>query len=551
MAPKGKIEPLTCPLCGFQSKMKHKFEDHVNKEHNTTAQQLWVSLHPGKDVCKCGCGSKTTWLGWKDGHAELLRGHNANLSALYSPEQAREIVEKRASKIRGKPGFWKGKTKENDEATRLRAEATSRGRKKAFDEGKLTAWNKGSTKSSDERVAKAAADIKERFAKGICIPWAKGLSKNTDSRIARMSSKISLTMRRNDIRTRLDNLKRLRTDEIVSHIQKNGNLEVVGGLENYISDASKVIDVKCKTCGSEFTSSLRLLQHGRCWICSPAGSAAQEQIACYVASLVGNPNIIRNDRKTFSNRIELDIFVPHKNFAIEYNGLYWHCVYFKPTNYHQTKTTMCTEKSISLLHVFEDEWLNKRAIVQSTIKHRLGLTARKIGARKCNIVELSSAERRKFFQQNHLDGDTIATIAWGLKYNDEIVYALSLRKPFHKRYDSCIEVARSCSVLDTAVPGGLSRLTAHAMTWAKQHDYKKMMTYVDTRLGGSNNYQNAGFRLISTTTSRWWWTDFDNRYNRFKFKADSSRGMTEQQVADEAGVIKIWGCGNQLYELVL
>lgn len=72
-----------------------------------------------------------------------------------------------------------------------------------------------------------------------------------------------------------------------------------------------------------------------------------------------------------------------------------------------------------------------------------------------------------------------------------------------------------------------------------------MMTYVDSRVGSGVGYKLAGWSPDGTTGSpRFWWTDMVDRYNRFKYKADASRNMTQQDIANEAGVSQIFGCLN-------
>lgn len=53
--------------------------------------------------------------------------------------------------------------------------------------------------------------------------------------------------------------------------------------------------------------------------------------------------------------LELDIYIPSKNIAIEYNGNYWHSDLKHDVYYHQTKSILCNEKGIRLIHVFEYE----------------------------------------------------------------------------------------------------------------------------------------------------------------------------------------------------
>jgi hypothetical protein len=207
---------------------------------------------------------------------------------------------------------------------------------------------------------------------------------------------------------------------------------------------------------------------------------------------------------------------------------------------------------VSLIHIFEDEWRDKRAIAESVIKAKLNMCPQKIGARKCQIVKMTPDERRRFFEENHMDGDVKSEVAWGLKFDGSFVYGLSIRRPFHKKHKDSLEVARCCPALLTSVPGGLSRLMSEAKKYCKSEGAKSIITYVDTRLGGSGRgYELAGFKKLGETIPRWWWTDMTSRFNRFKYRADSSRGMSEADVAAEAGVVKIWGCENSVYSLEL
>ena len=91
-----------------------------------------------------------------------------------------------------------------------------------------------------------------------------------------------------------------------------------------------------------------------------------------------------------------------------------------------------------------------------------------------------------------------------------------------------------------------------AAAWAKDAGFSKLMTYVDTRLGGTGvGYERSGFIRSGITPPRFWWTDFTDRFNRFKYKANSSAGLSEAAVAEAAGVVKIWGCENVVYEMLL
>ena len=63
-------------------------------------------------------------------------------------------------------------------------------------------------------------------------------------------------------------------------------------------------------------------------------------------------NIVTNSR-TIIGPLELDIYLPDLDLAIEYNGAYWHQDSKKPVDYHQSKSIACLSKGIRLLHIFE------------------------------------------------------------------------------------------------------------------------------------------------------------------------------------------------------
>ena len=83
----------------------------------------------------------------------------------------------------------------------------------------------------------------------------------------------------------------------------------------------------------------------------------------YVKSIYNGP-VIPNDRTQIvnpstGNNLELDIWLPDLNKAIEYNGEHWHTeknVKFRDNQ----KQIQCKEKGINLLVVKEHEWLKNK-----------------------------------------------------------------------------------------------------------------------------------------------------------------------------------------------
>lgn len=540
-----------CPMCdetlkaSRTAKGQAALEDHA-MTHGLTTSELWLLKHGLKTPpqCKCGCSEPVTWTGWWTGYSAFVIGHNARVE-----NDAAKMVRLNAvreSFVFGENVGWsKGLTKRTDERVRLRGVATSIGRKKAFDEGEMTAWSKGLTKDTDERVKSAADKLSKLFADGSIKPWAKGLTKETDVRVSTMALKVSTTHRNKELRKHLDSAKRFSIDEIRELSERSGLIEFIrveGDYKNYLTPC---VLVRCVKCQFDWTEKVRRLETARCFRCDPMGSVAQSQISDWIFSY--EPNAVVNDRKVLSGK-ELDVYVPRTKFAIEYNGLYWHSVTNKSSIYHESKSVSASNSGVSLFHIFEDEWRDKRLIVESMMSHRMGFTRRKLNARDCVVKTLNSKERREFFVNNHIDGDVKTQTAFGLFHDDELVAAISLRKPFHQRYDGVLEVARLCSTLNTNVRGGMSRLTKIAKQHAVDAGFTKLMTYVDSRFGSAvASWTQCGWTLTKVTEPRWWWTNYRDRFNRFKYRAID--GMTEAEVAAKHEVVKIFGCSNMLFML--
>ena len=57
--------------------------------------------------------------------------------------------------------------------------------------------------------------------------------------------------------------------------------------------------------------------------------------------------------------MELDIYIPELNLAIEYNGCRFHNNELKDNNYHLNKYQICLENNVNLIHIFDLEDMNK------------------------------------------------------------------------------------------------------------------------------------------------------------------------------------------------
>ena len=280
-------------------------------------------------------------------------------------------------------------------------------------------------------------------------------------------------------------------------------------------------------------------------------SYQEKQILEFCQSLTSG---VQSNTRQIITPLELDIYMPNHNLAIEYDGLFWHSSYSIDTenkNYHLNKTKLCKEKGIQLLHIFENEWENpnKQKIWKSIIKNKLNKSS-KIFARKCEIKEISFKDSQIFLNNNHLQGQCNSSINIGLYYNNELVSLMTFGKSrFNKKVDW--ELLRFCNKLNYSVVGAASRLFKNFL---KGHT-GSVISYADMRRSTGGLYRNLGFELSHESgPNYWYWKDglLESRiqYQKHKLKNRLEKfdsGLTESENMYLNGYRKIFDCGNQVW----
>ena len=283
---------------------------------------------------------------------------------------------------------------------------------------------------------------------------------------------------------------------------------------------------------------------------SDGTSDIENDIYLYIKSIYSG-KIIQNDRSILNGK-EIDIYLPEMNLAIEFNGLYWHSELYKDKMYHQEKTILCENKGIQLIHIWEDDWLDKKDIVKDIIQSKLGMND-KIPARKCTIKEVSSKESKEFLEKYHIQGNVNASIRIGLYYDDSLVEIATfgkLRNILHSNgQENQYELYRLCSKSGYTVVGGVSKLLTH---FIRKYQPKQIVSYANLDISNGNVY-NSFFKKISITSPGYYWSKDGYKYHRSNFtkhilvKNGYDKNKTEEEIMHELGYYKVYDSGNIKY----
>ena len=297
------------------------------------------------------------------------------------------------------------------------------------------------------------------------------------------------------------------------------------------------------------------LQGSGCRICSNKLSKNENEIYNFICDLIGKDNVIKSDRLTLKNHSEIDILIPSKNIGIEYNGCRWHTEQFgKGKYYHLNKTNECLTNGIKLIHIFEDEYIDKKQIILNKIKHLLGCSnLPKIGGRKCTITNVEYNEAKKFLDENHIQGHSKATVYLGAKYNDELIGIMT----FVKTNENEWELNRFATNNNYICQGVGSKIFSY---FINHYSPQKVKSFADRRwtIDAENNlYTNIGFKLdkILKPDYRYVLNGSYKRIHKFNFRKQTIHKkygldltMKESEMAEKLNAYKIWDCG--LYKYV-
>lgn len=333
------------------------------------------------------------------------------------------------------------------------------------------------------------------------------------------------------------------------HPTKNGQLKP----EMFVAGSGTKVWWKCEK-GHNFETQLASFVYmGRaCNKCSQKISKQEQVIADYVKTL--GFTVKQSDRTVLGTH-ELDIYIPEKNLAIEYNGVYWHSEdQGKDKEYHYTKWKACKDKNVQLFQIWEDDWDANPELIKNMIAHRLNSSTQKaVFARKTNFVNLTMDEAKTFLNLHHLQGARNATVYNGLedKTTGELVAVLTATKQ-----GDTLEIIRFAT--SQQVTGGFSKMLKN--TLAQFSTIKTVKSYSDNNHSLGNVYKKNGFTLTHEGKPNYFYIVNNKRVHRLNFTKDRFKAnpnllwkpnYTEKQLAKLNNLVRVWDAGSSLWTLEL
>lgn len=270
-------------------------------------------------------------------------------------------------------------------------------------------------------------------------------------------------------------------------------------------------------------------------------SAEEKDLVDFIRSIYDG-EIVENTRSIIHNDktdrgLELDIYLPEKKLAFEFNGTYWHSTQANiPKRYHLNKSMLCEKEGIRLIHIYEDEWVTKREKIEQLIKIALGKVDSKIYARDCEVRTITNKEAQKFSDITHLQGHRDAKITYGLFYKDELVQLMSFSQTTNARKNGAEwEIIRGCPGSNNIVVGGVSKLFKH---FIRDFNPNSVFSYCDFNKFNGKSYEALGMHFVGYTGPDKYWIINSHMVprspNKYKELKETCDGV-------------IWGAGSKKY----
>ena len=281
-------------------------------------------------------------------------------------------------------------------------------------------------------------------------------------------------------------------------------------------------------------------------------SVMEQEVSEFIRTLDPVIRIDHNVHNVISPN-EIDIYLPEHCIGIECDPTATHnttvnvfdgkesTIY---PSYHLMKTKKCEDAGIFLFHIFGSEWTYSRPIIESMLRNLLG---------KCG----------EFLNINHRQGNTNSPVRLGLYLGEELVSVMTFGKmrasigTDKSDLSDTWELVRFCSLLNTSVVGGASKLFKYFVNTYRPARVRSFSDRAHTR---GTLYEKLGFTKVRESDPGYVWVDSrtDISYHRYnaqkqnikKFLHDDSIDLskTEKQIMEEHGFLQMFDCGTILWE---
>ena len=272
--------------------------------------------------------------------------------------------------------------------------------------------------------------------------------------------------------------------------------------------------------------------------------------------------VLRNERETLGG-LEMDVYLPDQQLAIEYNGAYWHHDgRMKHPRLHEHKARRAQALGIRLMTVWDFDWQVRQDFMRRHILHAIGRNeGKRIHARHCRVEAIDIVQARPFYDTHHIQGAPWRALHHlALLCGDDLVACMSFGQGNSRRGrvgPAEWELQRFATA--AIVRGGASKLFA---AFVRAQAPQAVWSFSDRQSFGGAMYLALGFecdgelpadyRVMHINSGRIWhksaWQrrHIPDRLRELDVQdsfTPASDARTEREMQEAAGVVRIMDAG--------
>lgn len=268
-------------------------------------------------------------------------------------------------------------------------------------------------------------------------------------------------------------------------------------------------------CGHEWRATVLNRSNGSgCRRCSKHVSRAESELRAFVEGELPTGTAVHgSDTSVLGGGRELDIYIPSLKLAVEFNGLYWHSDALKAREYHADKTRDAALKGVRVIHVWEDDWRDRRAVVESMLRSRLGTDTRpKLSARSLNHISVTYKQAAEFLDREHIQGSVRGTFYDGLITGGGELVAVLVATKNSSEY----RVDRYAT--SSLVRGGFGKLLKVLENRVREAGGGEIVTFANLDISEGVLYTATGFTHRGTLPPDYMYVYEGSRVHKFNFR---------------------------------
>lgn len=315
--------------------------------------------------------------------------------------------------------------------------------------------------------------------------------------------------------------------------------------------SNKIAKFHCKKCGKIYETTIYNWSHDTVICCedcrNTSYSVAEKELVSFIRDELGfdvEENVYIKGING-SRDYNLDMVIPSKGIAFEYNGLYWHTEDVHWATYHKNKLDASLNYGIRVYTVWEDTYLEKPDLVKNFIKQKLGVSdLEKVSARDCVINMEKYSDVKDFVNKNHYLGMRGGSYYLTLRDKNNKLRAVMIFTDAMNG-DLC-DITRYCT--DCNLRGGFSKLLKYI---EDNGTYGLITTFSDNMLSDGELYKNNGFDILKKIPCDFYYLINNKRVNRQSINKEwflhhgyeYIEEMSEVELASYNGIKRIYDAG--------